>query len=105
MATETVERTYGGRASEGNSLDRASRFPRNVSAEQVARGLGWFSLGLGLAEILLPGKVSWLTGAKSRHPLLMRLMGFREIAAGAVILSGARTAGCWSRVAGDAIDL
>jgi uncharacterized membrane protein len=35
----------------------------------------------------------------------MRLVGLREIAAGAMILSGARAAGCWSRVAGDLMDL
>jgi len=27
---------------------------RNSSADALARGLGWFSIGLGLAEVLAP---------------------------------------------------
>jgi uncharacterized membrane protein len=46
-----------------------------------------------------------VVGAKNRHDALMRFLGFREIAAGAMILSGARAVGCWSRVAGDIMDL
>jgi hypothetical protein len=27
----------------------------NLTADQLARGLGWFSIGLGAAELLAPG--------------------------------------------------
>jgi len=77
----------------------------NASHEQIANGLGWFSIGLGLAELLAPRMMSRVIGAREDHPTLMRIFGLREIAAGAVIFSGMRAAGCWSRVAGDALDL
>jgi uncharacterized membrane protein len=103
MATQTMERTRNATATRAPS--RATGAVSKFTPEQVATGLGWFSIGLGLAEILAPGGMSRLAGAKTRHPALMRLYGLRELAAGAMIFSGARAAGCWSRVAGDIVDL
>ena len=72
---------------------------------RLARGLGWFSLGLGLAEVLLPGLVAGLAGVPKRKKLI-RLLGFREVASGLAIFTQRRPAGAlWSRVAGDAMDL
>src|SRR5205085_10555251 len=106
MATETMERRYSSAAAGRDSLtQRANRFLGNASPEQVANGLGWFSIGLGLAELLAPGIMCRIVGAKERHGGLMRFLGLREIGAGIMILSGARAAGCWSRVAGDLMDL
>jgi len=78
-----------------------------VGAERVARGLGWFSIGLGLAELLTPSLVARLCGGRARHTGLIRLYGLREIASGLMIFSGGRKPiqGVWSRVAGDAMDL
>jgi uncharacterized membrane protein len=78
-----------------------------VSAERLARGLGWFSVGIGLAELLLPGAVARLAGGHGKHTGLLRLYGLRELASGTMIFSQGRrpAAGVWSRVAGDAIDL
>ncbi len=76
--------------------------------ERLANGLGWFSIGLGLAQVLAPGGVARLIGvdddAGNRN--LMRAMGMREIATGVGILSRPRPAG-WvkARVAGDMLDL
>src|SRR5918999_272755 len=76
--------------------------------ERLANGLGWFSIGLGLAQILSPGGVARLIGvnddAKTRT--LMRTLGMREIATGIGILSRPRPAG-WvrARVGGDLMDL
>src|SRR5919202_1327468 len=76
--------------------------------EQFANGLGWFSVGLGLAQIVSPGGVARLIGvdddASNRN--LMRLMGMREFATGLGILARQRPAG-WvkARVAGDVLDL
>ncbi len=76
--------------------------------ERIANGLGWFSIGLGLAQILSPGGVARLIGvsddAKSRS--LMRALGIREIATGIGILARSRPAG-WvkARVGGDMMDL
>src|SRR5687767_14822479 len=76
--------------------------------ERLANGLGWFSIGLGLAQILSPGGVARMIGvdddAKNRR--LMRAIGMREIATGVGILSRPRPAG-WvrARVGGDMMDL
>src|SRR5437764_14781018 len=70
----------------------------------LARGLGWFSIGLGLAEVLYPRAMGELTGV--RHTGLMQAFGLREIACGVGILSSTRPTGClWARVAGAALDL
>jgi uncharacterized membrane protein len=102
MATQTMERAQ---STVRSVTQRAKGALGNTSHEQIANGLGWFSIGLGLAELLAPRTMSRVIGAREDHPTLMRIFGLREIAAGAVIFSGMRAAGCWSRVAGDAIDL
>ena len=77
-----------------------------MDAEQLARGLGWFSLGLGLAELLAPRGVAKVAGLRGSTGLI-RLFGLREIASGlAIFTQGNRPAGAlWSRVVGDALDL
>jgi uncharacterized membrane protein len=79
----------------------------NVNAEQLARGLGWFSIGLGLAEVLAPRAINKISGGRGRQTGLIRLFGLREIASGIAIFAQGRkpTAAVWSRVAGDALDL
>jgi uncharacterized membrane protein len=79
---------------------------RYVDEEQLARGLGWFSLGLGLAELLAPGAVGKVAGVRGGTGLI-RLLGLREIAHGLSIFTQGRrpTEALWARVAGDAIDL
>jgi len=75
---------------------------------RLTQGLGWFSIGLGLAEIFAPGPVSALIGVRDRTKTrtILRLYGLRELAAGIGILSRPRPAGwLWARVAGDAVDL
>lgn len=87
-----------------------STFP-NVSdrvAGNIATGLGWFSIGLGAAEMLAPDKVAELIGLPSRKKAetLLGVYGWREIVAGIGILTQSRPAGwLWARVAGDAADL
>lgn len=71
----------------------------------LAKGLGWFSLGLGLAELVAPDLAARLLGVNPR-PTLFRLMGAREVVAGAAILAGRQpVGGLWGRVAGDVLDL
>jgi uncharacterized membrane protein len=78
-----------------------------INAESLARGLGWFSLGLGLAELLAPRGVARIAGVRGNHTGLIRLFGLREIASGiGIFMQGKRPAAAvWSRVAGDALDL
>jgi uncharacterized membrane protein len=79
--------------------------PRSGGAERLAKGLGWLSIGFGIAQLLAPRAVARVAGV-DEHPLLLRAVGMREIASGAGILAQPRQGGwLWSRVAGDAMDL
>ncbi|MGH7194703.1 MAG: hypothetical protein ACREJM_14385, partial [Candidatus Saccharimonadales bacterium] len=70
----------------------------------LVRGLGWFSIGLGVAEVLAPAAMGRLTGVRNKR--LVQLYGLREIAAGVGLFSSARPAGwLWARVVGDALDI
>jgi hypothetical protein len=72
---------------------------------KVARGLGWLSVGLGLAEVAAGRALGRALGMEDRSGLL-RLYGLREIASGAGILASDRPAPwVWARVAGDVLDL
>lgn len=74
----------------------------------LARGLGWFSLALGAAQVGAPKVVNRLIGVATTDASkdLMRAIGVREFAAGVGILTRGRPAGfLWARVAGDAMDL
>jgi uncharacterized membrane protein len=76
------------------------------TTEQLALGLGWFSIGLGLAELLAPRSVAQLIGMPNANTAVLRSFGVREIGAGLAILNEPdRPAWLWSRVAGDAVDL
>lgn len=76
-----------------------------MNEERVAHGLGWFSIGLGLTEVLAGRELGKALGMEDRTGLL-RAFGVREIATGLAILSQARpTFWVWGRVAGDALDL
>lgn len=71
-----------------------------------ARALGWFSLGLGLAEMAAPGSIAKLIGIRPDHRTMIRTMGLREIASGVGVLTQSQPSGAlWSRVGGDALDL
>ena len=72
---------------------------------EFAKALGWFSIGLGLAEIAVPRRLSRAVGMR-HHPVMLPLFGAREIAAGIGILSRpSRPEWIWARVAGDVLDL
>jgi uncharacterized membrane protein len=76
--------------------------------DSLAQFLGWFSIGLGAAQVTAPKAMCKLVGAEGRGtaPRLMRLMGLRELTQGTGILTRPRpTSWLWSRVAGDALDL
>jgi hypothetical protein len=82
-----------------------SRPDRSLTkTDRVARGLGWFSLALGAAEIVAPGKLARALGLEGRERLL-QAYGGREIGAGIWALSDTPTPAIWSRVAGDLVDL
>jgi uncharacterized membrane protein len=82
-----------------------------LNEEKIARGLGWFSIGLGLAEIAAPRGLAKLIGVRGDYSGLIRVLGAREIASGIGILTQRRhdespnAFWMWSRVGGDAMDL
>jgi uncharacterized membrane protein len=80
-----------------------------MEGHKLATGLGWFSLGLGLYEVIAPRHLGRVLGMEDRAGLL-RLYGLREIANGIGLLSQQKGPGkpapwVWGRVAGDALDL
>ena len=73
--------------------------------DQMAAGLGYFSLALGTAELIAPNAISRAAGLEGYRDLV-RAYGVREIATGlAILASHDATPWVWGRVAGDAIDL
>jgi hypothetical protein len=77
----------------------------NTPAYKTARGLGWFSLALGAAEILAPGSLNRALGFR-QHRTLVRGFGLRELLSGAgILLSRNPIPWLWARVAGDVIDM
>jgi hypothetical protein len=72
--------------------------------DRVARGLGWFSLALGAAELIAPGRLAKALGLEGKETLL-RAYGGREIGAGIWALSDTPAPAIWARVAGDVVDL
>jgi len=78
----------------------------NGNADRLARALGWFSLALGVAEVVAPVRIASLVGARGARASTVQMLGAREIASGVALISGTPSrAGAWSRVAGDAMDL
>jgi len=80
---------------------------KRPNEEKIARGLGWFSIGLGVAEILAPRSLAKLIGLRGNPSGILRMLGAREITSGIGILTGRQTNAnwMWSRVGGDAMDL
>jgi hypothetical protein len=75
------------------------------SAQSLAEGLGWFSIALGLTELVAPKAVTRSLGMEGSEGLV-QAYGLREIATGIGILSSNQPAPwLWGRVAGDGLDL
>ena len=89
-------------------MEQLMREVPDGGAQRLANGLGWFSIGLGLAQVTIPATVARMAGADPSPDALrlMRALGLREISSGVGILSGKRT-DAWvrARVAGDIMDL
>ena len=78
--------------------------PRSRRLGRLAKGLGWFGIGIGLAELLMPHAMARAAGLAGKERLL-QLWGLREVATGIGILAADDpTPWVWARVAGDALD-
>ena len=84
----------------------ASTAVGGVTAKRIGAGLGWFSIGLGLAEIAAPGRLSRMLGVEGgTAQKTIFAFGLRELLAGGALLRApAVSTNVWNRVIGDAID-
>jgi uncharacterized membrane protein len=102
-ATYTSEPGYAGDwTHEGNGSSAAG------DGERLAKALGVFSVGLGLAQVLAPRGVARAIGVEGHddNRKTMMAIGFRELATGVGLLTQSRPATfAWGRVTGDAMDL
>ncbi|VXD02285.1 hypothetical protein [Sphingomonas sp. 8AM] len=79
--------------------------PSSMSgADRLARALGWFSIGLGVAELVAPGKLARSLGLEGKEALI-RGYGARELASAVPTLSIDKPIGLAARIGGDALDL
>lgn len=84
---------------------RQRRLTAASATDKVAVGLGWFSIGVGLAESIAPGRFSKWMGVRYGNGLI-RSFGAREIMAGTGLLTRQhRAPWMWARVAGDAFSI
>jgi hypothetical protein len=72
--------------------------------DRLARALGWFSIGLGVTELVAPGWIARTLGLEGKEGLI-RAYGARELASAVPTLSVDKPVGLASRIAGDALDL
>lgn len=86
-------------------VQKAANLVTNRYASPLTNFLGWFSIGLGLTQLLAPSQTCEAIGV-GEHTNLMRALGLREVTAGAGILMAQEPSyWLWARVAGDAMDL
>ena len=104
-AQDAGQMEYGGYAQDRTEPVAFGDGGGRGSEEKMATALGWFSVGLGLAQLVAPREVARMIGI-GEHNILMRLCGARELATGVGILTQERPAGwLWARVAGDVLDV
>ena len=88
---------------------RSDRHARDVGqGEWIATAMGLFSVGLGLSQVLAPGRMARCIGLRDedQNRSLMRWIGLRELICGIGIFSRRKPAGfMWARTAGDVMDL
>jgi len=73
--------------------------------KKLSLGLGFFSIGLGVAELFASRRITRALDAECNEAVV-KTFGAREIVAGMGLLQApAHAARVWNRVAGDAMDL
>jgi uncharacterized membrane protein len=119
MATQQVRsgrgRGYVQRAAyeEGWSPPRSFRdewrpAQRADGKDGLTEALGWFSIGLGAAQLMAPRSLARFIGIRDNDDTRTTMMaiGLREIMSGMGILTQRNTAGwIWARAGGDVMDL
>jgi uncharacterized membrane protein len=105
--TATMEATRPAAAGARSPARRRDDPGRTEGSDALIRGLGWFSVALGAAEMVAPEAVGKLAGLRAvRDPAVIRMFGLREMVAGLGILTSSRPGPwMWARVGGDVLDL
>ncbi len=86
--------------------EQYQEYQLNHHARKSARRLGWFSIGLGMAELCLPVPIARALGLPASTSVLLRLCGLRELATGAgLLLTDKPEPWIKARLAGDALDM
>lgn len=96
------------RASDSGPEPEAAPSESMPPQERLAKGLGGFSLVLGIPPVAMPGRLARFVGVvdDGRSRAWTRVVGVRELVAAAGILGRRRpVAWLWARVAGDVMDL
>jgi uncharacterized membrane protein len=81
--------------------------PARRAFDPLPRGLGWASAGLGIPSLMAP---RWFNrfigvGESPRHQAITAVVGVRELASAAGLLTSENPEWLWARVAGDLMDL
>ena len=77
----------------------------NTQARSLAKALGWFSIALGVTELIAPGTIKRNVGTPGPKGVVQGY-GLREIVTGIGILASPKPVGMvWGRVAGDMLDI
>lgn len=98
METHRVRRRQEGRSMAGRD---------DSTATSIAKALGWFSIGLGATQLLVPGRLARTIGIRDSVATrtIMRAMGLREVGHGIAILTKPHAPSrVWARVGGDVLD-
>src|SRR5579883_2330486 len=71
----------GGNEMASSSQQLQTQDAQSQRDERLANGLGWFSIGLGLAEVIAPGALAQLIGVPEtdNSRKVLRAYGLREI--------------------------
>ena len=86
-------------------MDYQKQYNRRMAARRAANGMGWFSIGLGLGELLFARPLARWMGMKGQEDTL-RFYGVRELGTGiGLLLAKDKAPWMWGRVAGDALDI
>jgi len=108
MQQRSRDSGYGDRAAWQSNQRRQDRWQAGNAGSGLTQALGWFSIGLGLAQIASPGGIARMIGLRADNETqqVMRAVGMRELATGVGILMHPQPAG-WvkARVGGDIMDL
>jgi uncharacterized membrane protein len=99
------EQQAGAKGQSSKRHNRTHQAQAGAQRRPIIPALGWFSIGLGVTQCLVPRQFARAIGVPPRTGL-MRLLGLREITAGVGLLTQRQPVGwLWARVGGGMLDL